>query len=195
MEVIAVPFLAGRHVCSTVGEALQLTRFLREMHSDGFVHGDIRALNIVFDGMNTALLDYDFGGKEGAVNFPPGYATTLPDGNRQVEEEANISKLDDAEALCYVLAGLHVLDDKDSTLLEKLKFQNDLMEKVESLEEAEHLLQELRPEYIVRPKKRFAKFMNKLRSRDGQRKQTQEGDIITPEKTVTLPSKRAAPEI
>ena len=41
VEVIAVPFISGSHYCSTVKEALCLIRFLKNMHADGFVHGDI----------------------------------------------------------------------------------------------------------------------------------------------------------
>jgi hypothetical protein len=108
VEVIAVPFVAGSHACSNVHEALCLTRFLKEMHTEGFVHGDIRALNIVFAGDKTMLIDYDFGGIDGQVEYPPGYEKVLPDGGRgSANPGETITSERDIEALCYVLGGLH----------------------------------------------------------------------------------------
>lgn len=60
--------------------------FLKSMHDDNIVHGDIRALNIIFSGDETVLIDHDFGGVVNEVTFPPGYATSLPDGSRAAAE-------------------------------------------------------------------------------------------------------------
>ena len=109
VEVIAVPFIPGRHRCSHVTQAISIVECLESLHQDGFVHGDIRACNMVF-GDKSKLIDYDFGGKdtgEDAVTYPPGYKQYLPDGRRNGKAWGKISRGDDVMALGYVLGYLH----------------------------------------------------------------------------------------
>ena len=109
VEVIAVPFIPGQHFCTQATQAISIIECLESLHQDGFVHGDIRALNMVF-GVKSQFIDYDFGGKcagVDAVTYPPGYKQDLRDGSRNGRERSKISKDDDVMALGFVLGFLH----------------------------------------------------------------------------------------
>ena len=68
IQVIAIPYIPGNHVCKSPKQALSLVAFMKLLHESGNVHGDIRAFNVVFgDDKNSdaaALIDFDFGGRE-----------------------------------------------------------------------------------------------------------------------------------
>ena len=73
VQVIAVPYIPGNHVCKSPDQALLLVSFMKLLHESGNVHGDIRAFNIVFGENNSnvaALIDFDFGGRENTVKYP-----------------------------------------------------------------------------------------------------------------------------
>jgi hypothetical protein len=72
------------------------------LHSEGYVHGDIRGFNIILnciDGNNGCLIDFDFGEKDHIAIYPNGYKRKLDDGNRRGEDGTAISKSDDWYAL------------------------------------------------------------------------------------------------
>lgn len=48
LEPISAPHVKGEHTCPDVDQALAIVKRLQDMHENGFVHGDIRGLNIVF---------------------------------------------------------------------------------------------------------------------------------------------------
>jgi serine/threonine protein kinase len=48
LKVIAIPFIEGSHIPQNKDQLLGVANFLKKMHDTGFVHGDIRLLNIVF---------------------------------------------------------------------------------------------------------------------------------------------------
>jgi hypothetical protein len=189
VEVIAVPYIRGNHVCSTVKEALYLTLFLKSMHTSGLVHGDIRGLNIVFAGDRTSLIDHDYGGLVEKALYPPGYVTSLPDGSRVgAKAAAPITKERDAKALAHVLVHLHKVK---STEIADVRLQWLELDGMTSLGNMEALLRAVGENVAVTAAVEFADFMNIYRSKQAQsKKQTLEGDAATPEKTVTLPSKR-----
>mmetsp|Transcript_16732 Transcript_16732/g.33460 ORF Transcript_16732/g.33460 Transcript_16732/m.33460 type:complete len:462 (-) Transcript_16732:114-1499(-) len=52
-------------------EAVQdLVATIKQMHADGYVHGDIRLPNVAFTGNRAVLLDFDWSGRDGEVRFP-----------------------------------------------------------------------------------------------------------------------------
>lgn len=202
LEVIAVPFISGKHTCSSVEDALHIVRFLMALHASGYIQGDIRALNCIFAGKDSAMIDFDFGGTEQDC-YPPGYATVLPDGRRGVDgeiQETNLSKKLDIKALQYVLGGLHRIEGSGvpGAPLEQLvlNVRWDQLEMVASLEEMEEILREISSEKLVLPKQYFADFMKKYERGKNRlaTKQTLDGDPLTPGREKTLPSKRHAPE-
>jgi len=48
----------------------EMDRIVDELHSSGFVHGDLRLPNFLVDGERLLLIDFDWGGKEGQARFP-----------------------------------------------------------------------------------------------------------------------------
>jgi hypothetical protein len=67
--IIATPYRKGGHVAKSAKSFLPVIDQLELMHQKGFVHGDIRAFNTVFNeqeldqGSNkSCLIDFDFGG-------------------------------------------------------------------------------------------------------------------------------------
>jgi serine/threonine protein kinase len=90
---------------------------LEKLHKSGYVHGDIRASNIIFIEEdvqkkikpNGFLIDFDLSGKEGeeATRYPEGYNVRPYDGYRMVNEGDKITKRDDWFALRHVLFALH----------------------------------------------------------------------------------------
>mmetsp|Transcript_12906 Transcript_12906/g.19743 ORF Transcript_12906/g.19743 Transcript_12906/m.19743 type:complete len:132 (+) Transcript_12906:1059-1454(+) len=85
-----------------------------ELHNSNYIQGDVRALNCIFAGRKSAMIDFDFGGTKEDY-YPPGYATLRPDGRRSVnvekKEETHLSKQLNIKALRYVLGVLHDTED------------------------------------------------------------------------------------
>jgi hypothetical protein len=61
-----------------------------------------------FDANKGCLIDFDFGGKQGATNYPQGYQPNLPDGNRVGAEGEVIEYMHDWYALGGVIFDYHV---------------------------------------------------------------------------------------
>jgi serine/threonine protein kinase len=121
-ELISALHVKGEHRCQTVDQDLASVKRLKEIHDNGFVHGDIRGMNIVFTENGQAeFIDFDFGGHYGVAKYPPGYICELRDGNRDSSAEEKFSLIEpehDVTALAYVLGFLHTVtrDDNDSNV-------------------------------------------------------------------------------
>lgn len=50
----------------------KLRKLVESFHAEGFVHGDLRAPNIICGGNRVMVIDFDWGGKEGEVSYPHG---------------------------------------------------------------------------------------------------------------------------
>ncbi|CAB9515909.1 unknown protein [Seminavis robusta] len=117
--IIAVPFRTGGHQAKQPAAFVPIIQQLQELHKKGFVHGDIRACNIVFgeDPKEGWLIDFDFdfGGEAGVVKYPNGYKQTLDDGRRIGEEGNEIKKVDDWYGLGQLIFDLHRFDRSNMT--------------------------------------------------------------------------------
>lgn len=189
VKVIAVPFIEGEHHCTRISQALSITKELEELHRAGFVHGDIRALNIVFQKNGDAeFIDFDFGGKEGIVNYPPGYVDILDDGIRKFKwdmgqkmEDIQIIQQHDVEALCHVLGVLHRLPMEASD--KQIRARNDLQE-ADSLKEMRECLEKMKGgkhDVNLLPSKNFQIYLDEYNERKGKQK-TMEGETVTPDR-------------
>ena len=48
----------------------QMGKMVKQFHSNGYVHGDLRVPNFIVDGERLLLVDFDWGDKEGHATFP-----------------------------------------------------------------------------------------------------------------------------
>jgi len=72
--VLEYPMVAGGHRPTNAGDFAPILAQLSKMHNDRHVHGDIRLANMVFNGKDSKLIDFDFSGEEEEVWYPDGYA-------------------------------------------------------------------------------------------------------------------------
>ncbi|KAG7341239.1 phosphotransferase enzyme family protein [Nitzschia inconspicua] len=106
--IIAVPYRDGRHYAVSPADFLPIIDQLQALHREGFVHGDIRAYNIVFkDDEKGWLIDFDFGGKSDVQPYPKGYRQSLNDGTRMGVEGKAITKYHDWFALGKLMFSIH----------------------------------------------------------------------------------------
>jgi hypothetical protein len=95
------------HEAQRPGDFIPIINHLLHLHEQGFVHGDIRAFNMVFDGMDGKLIDFDLSGKVGETLYPLGYKTELPDSYRCGVEQQLIEPHHDWYALGKVIFIFH----------------------------------------------------------------------------------------
>ena len=184
--MIAVPYIPGNHVCKSPKQALSLVAFMKLLHESGNVHGDIRAFNIVFgDDKNSdaaALIDFDFGGRENTVKYPPGYVSALDDGVRIGKPCVEISKEHDIRALAHVLGKLHTLSEEESV---DQGFSMWHLGKSETLEELEDHCRDLRMQGAVfLPDRDFQEILDDQVHTDRNEGQTETGAAVTPSKEI-----------
>ena len=93
LQVIVTPYRPGRHYATKPTTFLPVICQLEELHGKGYVHGDIRGFNTVFDEENDQLflIDFDVGGKSGTREYPKGYQDVLRDGRRRVQNKTHSS--------------------------------------------------------------------------------------------------------
>jgi hypothetical protein len=136
--------------------------FSKKMHVDGFVHGDIRALSIVFAGNKTTLIDYDFGGTVEQVEYPPGYKRVLPDGGQQSANAGEaITFEEDTKALRYVLGDLHVPADSAPVLSHRTWNCMRSLDQVENVENVEKVLSEMEKDSELEPCDNFQEYLTR----------------------------------
>jgi hypothetical protein len=109
--ILSSPYIKGKHYASSVKELLGVVSHLELLHEQGYVHGDVRAYNIIFSGDDGHLIDFDIGGlDEESTKYPEGYNSALNDGIRRGKEGVRIRKYHDWRALIHVLFNLHHVD-------------------------------------------------------------------------------------
>jgi hypothetical protein len=132
--VIAIPYIEGRHYATRPTDFLPIIEHLEYLHRWGYVHGDIRAYNMVFEDQNLpvdkpkgCLIDYDYGGKlvadetefkasDTSVKYPANYARSLDDGHRRGLGGQPIELFDDWFALVRVIFWIHEFTNAASSL-------------------------------------------------------------------------------
>ena len=68
--ILSYTYISGSHQPRVVREFAPVVCILERIHDLGFVHGDIRVINLIFvpDG-NIVLIDYDLAEQEGTASF------------------------------------------------------------------------------------------------------------------------------
>jgi serine/threonine protein kinase len=105
LQVISTTYYDGVHYTTHPLHFLPIINHLESLHSQGFVHGDIRAYNMVLprDAANASagkvddgwLIDFDYGGTADIVKYPKGYKPVLADGVRPGKAGKPITIMDD----------------------------------------------------------------------------------------------------
>ncbi|KAI9453354.1 hypothetical protein F5148DRAFT_985553, partial [Russula earlei] len=72
---------------------------MESFHKAGFVHGDLREPNILCDGENVMLIDFDWGGNVGDAEYPSGRLSTELTFGRAEDANSKITKEDDRRVL------------------------------------------------------------------------------------------------
>ena len=115
MLAIAVDFIPGVHYFENIHQVSSIVKKLSQLHYAGYVHGDIRALNLAVQGNTAEFIDFDFCGLENEVKYPPGYNRCLDDGLCEGKANQWITRHDDFMAIQSILDHLHRLPHRDST--------------------------------------------------------------------------------
>ena len=113
LHIISTAYHDGVHYASNPLHFFPIITHLVSLHSQGFVHGDIRAYNMVLlPREDTAaanesggkedegwLIDFDYGSKTNVVTYPWGYKRSLADGLRPGKADQQITIRDDWRSL------------------------------------------------------------------------------------------------
>ena len=67
---IMYDYIEGDHKPTTLGQFRCILKMMDNIHKEGYVHGDIRLCNLVFDKQDGYLIDYDLVGKDGLSQYP-----------------------------------------------------------------------------------------------------------------------------
>jgi serine/threonine protein kinase len=102
------------HEAQKPGDFIPIINHLLHLHEQDFVHGDIRAFNMVFNGNDGKLIDFDLSGKVGTSKYPPCYKNTLPDAIRCGQVLSLIEKHHDWYALGKVIFSFHGFQAPDN---------------------------------------------------------------------------------
>ena len=142
--IIAVSFVPGHHYPKSMEEMLVLCRYLESLHQKGLVHGDIRLFNMVFGPEKIQLIDFDFAGENGIVEYPPNYEHKLSDGfgRRNVGKKfgRKITMTDDWNAMIATFIVPFQFRTHDPATLVKL---NDFIQILQTGKNKDHFMAEL----------------------------------------------------
>jgi hypothetical protein len=112
LTIIVTPYRSGTHTCTMPTAFLPIIDHLIALHGKNYVHGDIRAYNMVFGDYNQQegwLIDFDFAGLCNTKKVPPNYRGSLDDGSRLGQPGKTITKYHDWYALFSVIFHVHKL--------------------------------------------------------------------------------------
>jgi hypothetical protein len=128
LKIISTPYRHGKHYTNTPKAFVPIIRQLQRLHATSYVHGDIRAFNVVF-GKNPDdgwLIDFDYGGRLNEAHYPKGYNRSLDDGSRIGVSGKEIKAMDDWFALGSLIFRVHMIDRKHENDLPTLFTLTDL---------------------------------------------------------------------
>jgi hypothetical protein len=147
LQVISTTYHDGIHYATHPLHFLPIIKNLESLHSQGFVHGDIRAYNMVLprEAANADegwLIDFDYGGKADIVTYPTGYKQVLADGVRVGKAGRQITIMDDWRSLFGLI--LHKYE-----LLSKKRGEFGDLEQITNLREAMQIYYDPDPETSI----------------------------------------------
>jgi hypothetical protein len=184
LTIISTPYRVGTHTSTMPTAFIPIIDNLVALHAEGYVHGDIRAYNMVFgDSIEDGwLIDFDFAGPYGKARYPPNYQKNLDDGIRLGKHDVMITKMHDWYALFNVMFIVHRMDrqhmDSEGDFLKRYYDMDDYISKMQSSDdipfEKQAELKKLLTDY-ENAKGRFCPSQNLLELLD----ECRTGDLVT----------------
>ena len=108
VNIISYDFIPGSHAPQHCAQLRAVVENLLLLHNQNYVHGDIRASNIVFadDFKKSQLIDFDFCGKDSRTRYPQYFNRDIDDGQRHEDAVggALLAKCHDWHSLAFVFA-------------------------------------------------------------------------------------------
>jgi hypothetical protein len=146
--IISTKFYEGVHYAQLPRHFSIIIDHLEQLHSQGYVHGDIRAYNMVLqynasgsesdDDVDGWLIDFDYGGKNGEVEYPKGYKDELHDGRRPGQEGEKITIMDDWQSLIGLIFHTHIFKKKQGAELTDTQ-KLSILENEKELQDCRHM--------------------------------------------------------
>jgi hypothetical protein len=139
---ILVPHYRGRHYAKNIMDFKPILKYLKWLHENGCVHGDVRGFNMaIVNEHEGRLIDLDYGGRvkrsddseekktlDNYPKYPEGYKTDLTDGLRMERESRSpITAKDDVFALAQFMFTYFEADMTELTIA-ALKRQRELLQ-------------------------------------------------------------------
>jgi serine/threonine protein kinase len=123
IQVFSYEYIEGKHFPNNSKQVLYLLRFIKNMHDDGNIHGDIRCSNILCgaDETKSQLIDFDFSGSENIKKYPIGFSNIIEDGKRHKDAIVHnfLKKEHDYFSLVYIFKlNITVVKQKKNEILE-----------------------------------------------------------------------------
>lgn len=104
---IAMEYIEGAHSFNNLNLEKDIRALVKGFHDEGWVHGDLRDVNILCTQDRFWLIDFDWGGKDGEVEYPTGnLALQLTSGRKA--KDWKIRREDDLRALYQMFTCLEV---------------------------------------------------------------------------------------
>lgn len=161
--IISTKYHEGVHYAEIPSHFIPIITHLEQLHDQGYVHGDIRAYNMVLQyntsensaiGTSTGsnsdndttinsttndscegwLIDFDYGGENGKVAYPKGYKKELLDGRRPGAQGEKITIIDDWKSLIGLIFHTHVFKKRQGAEL-TIAQKVSILEKKEALQD------------------------------------------------------------
>ena len=114
--VLKYPFIEGNHTPKSLDQFIMVVKQCADLQKEGFVHGDIRDVNIIFPSdaqQKGVLIDFDFSGEEGSL-YPPNFECDfqkIPERDPSIRPELPLAKSHDVHSLQYLYR--HWFDDQE----------------------------------------------------------------------------------
>ena len=101
--VVKYPYIEGNHKPQSLQQFRGVLDILQKIHERGYVHGDIKPQNIIFDpgGLNSYLIDFDLARKDGY--YPPGYYFSDTVRHEDAREGLEMEKVHDLHSLRLII--------------------------------------------------------------------------------------------
>ena len=133
-------YVEGEHTTTKMRHFIVLLRALHRLHQSGYVHGDIRKANLVFDPKNDDrawMIDFDLAGVD-STNYPPTYNSMhIMERHKDARANRPMRKVHDRHALYQVMVANHMaIPDHVADALTKNPPTEDLNTIADNLEES-----------------------------------------------------------